>query len=61
VGDPHGARGGGWFDWDEGSNTRDALFLGDCDAGVQQLVDLVGWRAEFDALMEGTTNFIITQ
>jgi hypothetical protein len=30
---------------------RDALFLGDCDEGVQQLVKLLGWEEEFQRLL----------
>lgn len=30
---------------------RDALFLGDCDDGVRQLCQLLGWEAELDALL----------
>eukprot|EP00976_Prorocentrum_cordatum_P060254 1175820-Prorocentrum_minimum.AAC.4 len=45
----HGGREG-WFNWGVG-NTRDALYLGNCDDGVEKLVDLIGWREEFDALL----------
>ena len=31
---------------------RDALFLGDCDEGVQQLVKLLGWEEDFQRLLE---------
>eukprot|EP00966_Prymnesium_polylepis_P193020 4473507-Prymnesium_polylepis.1 len=30
--------------------SNDVLYQGDCDAGVQELVRLLGWGAEFDAL-----------
>ena len=30
---------------------RDALFLGDCDAGVRQLCRLLGWEGELDGLL----------
>ena len=30
---------------------RDALFLGDCDDGVRQLCQLLGWEADLDALV----------
>lgn len=30
---------------------RDALYLGDCDSGVQKLADLLGWRVELDDLV----------
>lgn len=30
---------------------RDALFLGDCDAGVKELCRLLGWEADLDALI----------
>lgn len=45
---------GGFFNFGIG-NTRDALFLGDCDDGVQQLVDLLDWGLEFDALLNKTS------
>ena len=37
---------------------RDALYLGDCDAGVRQLCQLLGWEAELDALIaDGRQHF----
>ncbi|KAK9819677.1 hypothetical protein WJX72_000986 [[Myrmecia] bisecta] len=40
------------FNFDKGNgNYRDALFLGDCDAGVRRLCRLLGWEAELDALI----------
>ncbi|PRW20829.1 NAD-dependent deacetylase sirtuin-2 [Chlorella sorokiniana] len=39
------------FDWDPATNYRDALYLGDCDAGVRQLCQLLGWEEDLDALM----------
>ena len=30
--------------------SNDVLYQGDCDAGAQELVRLLGWSAEFDAL-----------
>ncbi len=44
-----GVRKGFW--WGEG-NARDALFEGDCDAGVQRLCELLGWDAELQALID---------
>lgn len=32
-------------------NYRDALYLGDCDDGVRQLCELLGWQQELDALV----------
>lgn len=37
------------FSFDEGH--RDALFLGDCDDGVRQLANLLGWKSELDELI----------
>eukprot|EP00339_Tiarina_fusa_P009054 CAMPEP_0117016272 /NCGR_PEP_ID=MMETSP0472-20121206/12850_1 /TAXON_ID=693140 ORGANISM="Tiarina fusus, Strain LIS" /NCGR_SAMPLE_ID=MMETSP0472 /ASSEMBLY_ACC=CAM_ASM_000603 /LENGTH=818 /DNA_ID=CAMNT_0004720271 /DNA_START=28 /DNA_END=2487 /DNA_ORIENTATION=+ len=34
------------------STYRDAVFLGDCDDGVSELVDHLGWSTEFNALKE---------
>jgi len=39
------------FDFGE-TNTRDALFLGDCDAGFMELAALLGWEDELRALVE---------
>lgn len=39
------------FDFEEGTNYRDAMFLGDCDDGVRQLCSLLGWEADLDALV----------
>lgn len=33
-----------------GSRSDDVLFLGDCDAGVRNLADELGWRDELEAL-----------
>lgn len=33
-----------------GSRPDDVLFLGDCDAGVRELADELGWREELEAL-----------
>lgn len=35
-----------------GALCRDALFEGDCDAGVRELCRLLGWEDELDALIE---------
>ena len=34
--------------------SNDVLYKGDCDTGVQELVRLLGWDAEFDALRRGS-------
>ena len=41
------------FDFDPGTNYRDALFLGDCDQGVRQLCTQLGWEAELEVLVTG--------
>lgn len=43
------------FDFSE-SNYRDALFLGDCDAGVRQLAGLLGWGQELEELCQKATS-----
>ena len=40
------------FNFGQG-NYRDALFEGDCDAGVRELCQLLGWGADLEALVEG--------
>ena len=40
----------GALNFEEG-NYRDAEFLGDCDAGIAELVRRLGWQADLDALM----------
>ena len=47
VGERTALRGGFEF---ERNGARDLFFQGDCDEGVQQLVDGAGWREEFDAM-----------
>lgn len=42
---------GGFRFTDEERNYRDAFYEGDCDAGVEALCDLLGWREELDRLM----------
>ena len=37
----------GDFDFDPDNNIRDALYEGDCDTGIMELVKLLGWNAEF--------------
>mmetsp|Transcript_26784 Transcript_26784/g.77374 ORF Transcript_26784/g.77374 Transcript_26784/m.77374 type:complete len:371 (+) Transcript_26784:74-1186(+) len=37
---------------DEGQNWRDVFHCGDCDDGCRRLADVLGWRADFDALVE---------
>lgn len=37
-----------------GSRPDDVLLLGDCDAGVRQLADALGWRDELESLWEST-------
>ena len=39
------------FDFGAG-NTRDALFEGDCDSGVWELCQLLGWEEELRELVE---------
>ncbi|QDZ22052.1 NAD-dependent protein deacetylase sirtuin 2 [Chloropicon primus] len=34
------------------NNYRDALFLGDCDKGVEELSDLLGWAVDLRTLIE---------
>eukprot|EP00238_Polyblepharides_amylifera_P003619 CAMPEP_0196578742 /NCGR_PEP_ID=MMETSP1081-20130531/7587_1 /TAXON_ID=36882 /ORGANISM="Pyramimonas amylifera, Strain CCMP720" /LENGTH=304 /DNA_ID=CAMNT_0041898053 /DNA_START=222 /DNA_END=1136 /DNA_ORIENTATION=+ len=41
---------GGFFNFGVG-NTRDACFLGECDEGIWQLVDLLGWRNELEEMV----------
>jgi len=41
----------GGFVFGEG-NYRDALFLGDCDAGVRHLASLLGWHGELKQLID---------
>ena len=48
--------GNEWVRFEWRSNKRDALFLGDCDQGVAQLVQLLGWQQEFDALLPPPTS-----
>lgn len=36
------------FRFDHSNNYRDALFLGDCDKGVTELCNLLGWREDLD-------------
>jgi len=43
--------GNEWFRFEWRSNKRDALYLGDCDQGVWELVELLGWQQEFHALL----------
>lgn len=38
-----------------GSRTDDVLHLGDCDTGVRQLADALGWRDELEALWHEMT------
>jgi len=45
-----GIGGGDGFDFDAGY--RDALFLGDCDDGVRQLAELLGWESDLERLIE---------
>ena len=42
---------GSGFNFGEG-NHRDALFLGDCDAGFKELASLLGWSDELEELIE---------
>ncbi|KAJ3190465.1 NAD-dependent protein deacetylase sirtuin-2 [Gaertneriomyces sp. JEL0708] len=49
-----GVQGVSGFDFvgDKGKYRRDALWLGNCDDGVRELVTILGWEDEFTALME---------
>lgn len=40
------------FSFDE--RHRDALFLGDCDDGVRQLAELLGWESELEELINAS-------
>ncbi len=44
--------GGSYFRFGYKSNHRDALFLGDCDRGVQRLSSLLGWGEDLDAMKQ---------
>lgn len=46
--------GGGSLDFSS-SNYRDALYLGDCDEGVQELCRLLGWQEELQQLVNNTS------
>ena len=43
--------GAGSFDFEPETNTRDALFLGDCDDGSRELASLLGWQVELSELI----------
>lgn len=43
---------GGGLDLDSDKNYRDVAFLGDCDDLCEQLVDLLGWKQEFDEIIK---------
>ena len=43
------------FDFDEATNYRDALFLGQCDDGVAELCSMLGWKDDLDALIANCT------
>ena len=43
------------FDFDEATNYRDALFLGQCDDGVDELCSMLGWKDDLDALIANCT------
>lgn len=42
----------GGFQFDE-PDTRDVFFKGDCDDGIRELVQLLGWEADFEAVLKG--------
>lgn len=46
----------GDFDCNGEQSPRDAVFQGDCDDGVVELVKLLGWDTEFQELVNGTSN-----
>jgi len=37
-------------------NSRDVFFKGDCDSGVRELVELLGWGNEFESLLDAETS-----
>jgi hypothetical protein len=45
----HTRRSGFDFEWEHG-RTRDALFLGSCDDGVEKLAKLLGWEKDLEKL-----------
>lgn len=34
--------------------SRDVMYIGDCDEGVKQLAEYLGWKNELDALIENS-------
>ncbi|KAG8313842.1 NAD-dependent protein deacetylase sirtuin-2 [Homalodisca vitripennis] len=38
---------GGGLDFDSDTNSRDVLWLGDCDVGCQLLADQIGWGVSY--------------
>uniref|UniRef100_A0A1B6JNI0 NAD-dependent protein deacetylase n=1 Tax=Homalodisca liturata TaxID=320908 RepID=A0A1B6JNI0_9HEMI len=43
---------GGGLDFDSDTNSRDVLWLGDCDVGCQLLADQIGWGEELRAMVK---------
>ena len=43
---------GGGFRFDAPGNMRDVKFIGDVEDGVMELVRLLGWEEELEALQE---------
>ncbi|XP_072168087.1 NAD-dependent protein deacetylase sirtuin-2-like isoform X1 [Diadema setosum] len=43
---------GSGMDFDSDNKYRDVALLGSCDDGCKKLVELLGWKKEFDALCE---------
>ncbi|KAH7701841.1 transcriptional regulatorSir2 family protein, partial [Aphelenchoides avenae] len=50
--EPAGQGGSGGLAFNRSDNTRDVFWQGTCDDGARQLVDLLGWKDEFDKLVE---------
>ncbi|KAI8374195.1 DHS-like NAD/FAD-binding domain-containing protein [Radiomyces spectabilis] len=49
AGDHHTSHSGFDFKWKYGKK-RDALFLGDCNEGVQKFAELMGWKDDLESL-----------
>lgn len=41
----------GDFNFRRDSNIRDALYQGECDDGILELIELLGWTADFHELL----------
>ncbi|KAJ6232359.1 nad-dependent protein deacetylase sirtuin-2 [Anaeramoeba flamelloides] len=47
-----GGEGGGGFKFDLEDNYRDIKWIGECDNGIQKMIDNCGWNQEFDELLK---------